>query len=106
MPGSAKFWFEPMNDVVRVGLDPEFVSTVKGDWLAIELAVAGTFSERGESFGFISTSQGTHDLRAPEAIRICKANEAAVQNPAIVKLSPTGLGWLVEVKLSREIATT
>jgi len=85
----------PEKDGVKLGINPDFAQSIEGNWVGLELLPAGTSLRAGDGFGFITTDRGTHDLRAPAGMRILEVNQQAIENPNLVKLSPTGLGWLV-----------
>lgn len=93
-----QYWIDDLGETARLGLEPSYAESLDGDWVAIELAVVGTTVRIGESFGFITTHRRTYDLRAPFTFRIVGVNESAVRNPALVRLSPMGGGWLLELR--------
>lgn len=95
MSGHERFWGRPESTGMRLGLNPEYAESIEGNWVGLEVLPAGTSLRAGDGFGFITTDRGTHDLRAPAGMRILEINEQAAQNPNLVKLSPTGLGWLI-----------
>jgi glycine cleavage system H lipoate-binding protein len=94
----AKYWVKDMGETARLGLEPDFAESLEGDWVAVELAAEGTTVRIAESFGFITTHLRTYDLRAPFAFRIVSVNKPAIENPALVRLSPMGGGWLLEIR--------
>ena len=92
------YWFKEVAGGFRLGLSPEFVETVKGDWVGLELAAVGTRVRSGESFGFITTDRAAHDLRATRDFFVRVVNSRCLANPALAQLSPLSEGWLMEVE--------
>lgn len=92
-----QYWTRESAGATRLGLAPDFVESLEGNWIAIELAPVAAVLRAGDSFGFLTTDRATHDLRAPFAFRVVEVNPAAIENPSLVRLSPTGAGWLLEV---------
>lgn len=94
----AQYWTRPEGELSRLGLQPDFAESLSGDWVGLELAPEGAVIRPGETFGFVTTDRATHDLRAPFGFRIVEVNQSAIENAPIVRLSPTGAGWLLNIK--------
>jgi glycine cleavage system H lipoate-binding protein len=95
------FWLEEAAEAgrARLGLSEVFLEKLGEPCLGLELLGAGTRLERGESLGFLHGATRTLDLRAPFALELLALNPAALENPALVRLSPYARGWLAEVRL-------
>ena len=94
---SDPYVFEERGGVVRLSLSPEFAESLEGDWVGLELPPPGANIRAGETFGFVTTDRETHDLKAPRGFRVVEVNAAVVQNAPLARLSPLGVGWLLEV---------
>lgn len=103
MTEDSKLWIRNEAESSRLGLRPECAEAIPGNWVGLEMLPLGSSLRAGDGFGFITTDRGTHDLRAPAAMRILEVNQQAIENPNLVKLSPTGLGWLMLVKLDETV---
>ena len=93
-----QFWVETEGSQWRLGLRAEFVETIEGDWVALDLPAIGDVLRAEEAFGFLSTDEAAYDLRAPCPFRVVRVNLNCVRNPEIVRLSPQGEGWLLEIE--------
>jgi glycine cleavage system H lipoate-binding protein len=110
------FWFEPLAPEaapprltpppVRMGLAVDAVERMPGPWVALELPPPGAHIRARDGFGFVTTGQTVHDLRAPAAFRVLAVNRRAVENPEIARLSPRVEGWLLEIELLEAGAAT
>lgn len=83
---------------LRLGLAEAFIETLDAPAVSVELADAGARIKAGDTFGFLQTSLGTHDLRAPFALHVLAVNGAVLTDARLAALSPTGRGWLAEIK--------
>lgn len=93
-----RYWTRDADGRTRLGLNPHAAESLRGEWVALELPAPGRRVMRGDTFGFVTTSAAVYDLRAPFTFRVLAVNEAAVVNPRLASLSPTGVGWLLEVE--------
>ena len=92
------FWLSQTDEisVTRLGLAPEFVESVPGDWVGFDLPRVGEVFKPGEGFAFVTTDRGHVDLRAPVAMRVVRVNERLRANAGLAALSPMHEGWVVE----------
>ena len=93
-----QYWMKSEGAATRFGLSAEFVASVQGDWLALELPKPGELIRVRETFGFLTTDRATHDLRAPCAFRVIEVNPKPIENAELARLSPHGEGWLLEIE--------
>ena len=93
-----QYWFEIREGRPLFGLTDGFIEQTEGDWVAIELPDPGVLVRAGETFGFLTTDRDTHDLRAPMPLRVLAVNPRCAENPNLVRLSPRGEGWLLEIE--------
>lgn len=93
-----QYHFESHDGLTRLMLAPAFAEGLQGDFLSIELPCPGENVMTREGFGQITTSVCTYDLRAAFAFRVLRVNERVRAHPELIRLSPTGEGWLLEVE--------
>jgi glycine cleavage system H lipoate-binding protein len=87
----------------RIGLAEPFVERLQGEPTGLELAAAGSQLERGETLGFLHTTDRTYDLPDPWDLVVIAANASAVTDPRLVRDASYGRGWLIEArKTSKE----
>lgn len=92
------FWMQPEGDLARLGVTALFVEQTAGDWLQVELPAPGARVRQFDTFGFVQTTEGAYDLRAPVSFEVASVNEAVSNNAQLVRLSPMGDGWLLTVR--------
>ena len=94
------FWLEEAAEAgrARLGLSEAFLEALGAPCVGLELLAAGTRVARGEALGLLHTATRTLDLRAPFGLELLALNPAAVGDPALVRRSPYGRGWLAEVR--------
>jgi glycine cleavage system H protein len=83
----------------RIGLVESYLENLESDLVGLELGEAGSHIKTGNTFGFLHTASGTHDLRAPCAFEIIRLNLDALENAGIVRESPYRKGWLLEIRI-------
>jgi glycine cleavage system H protein len=93
------FWTRPAGEegVVRLGLNSDYAESMKGPWLALEIAETGSHIQRGDTFGFLTTGPATYDLVAPFAFKVVRVNRQVLENPDLARFSPHHQGWLAEI---------
>ena len=94
----AWIWFAAEGELQRVGLEEGFLEGLGAEIVALELAPAGTWLHAGDTFGMLTLATRTVDLRAPRGFQVVTVNEAAEQDPRLVRQSPYARGWLMMVR--------
>lgn len=73
---------------------------ISGKLSAIKLRQAGSFIERGKSFGTLESPRYFGVVRAPISGRIIEANHAIIDQPKLANDSPYAEGWFVKIEIS------
>jgi glycine cleavage system H lipoate-binding protein len=82
--------------VFRLSLDPQFLESIGGQVLALELAPPESRFHAGDAFGLGYAPTSTFDLRAPENMQIIATNRELKGHPELAALSPSLRGWLID----------
>ena len=74
-----------------------------GDVVHIELPQVGDEIKQGDSFGTIESTKTVSDLYLPGSGKIVAVNDAITQNPESLCQDPYQKGWLVKIKLEKDL---
>jgi glycine cleavage system H protein len=92
-------WVKTDGDVATVGIT-DYAQTQLGDIVYVELPAVGTKVEAGASFGTIEAVKAVSDLYCPITGEVVEVNDNVTADPAVIKSSPYGDGWMIKVKMS------
>ncbi len=92
-------WLKIEGGVATVGIT-EHATEQLGDLVFVELPEAGAEFEQGDTAATLESVKAATDVYAPLAGEIVEANEAIVDDPAIVNADPMGEGWFFKLKLA------
>ncbi|MFP5346545.1 MAG: glycine cleavage system protein GcvH [Actinomycetes bacterium] len=92
-------WLRVDGDTATVGVTA-FAAESLGDVVYVDLPEAGAALTSGESCGEIESTKSVSDLYAPTDGEVLEANDAVVQDPALVNSDPFGDGWLLRIRVS------
>jgi glycine cleavage system H protein len=92
-------WIRTDGDVATVGIT-DYAQTQLGDIVYIELPAAGTKVKQMEAFGTIEAVKAVSDLYSPVSGEVVEANQDLTADPAPIKASPYGEGWMIKIKLN------
>jgi glycine cleavage system H protein len=92
-------WLRIEGGVATVGIT-EHATEQLGDLVFVELPEAGAEFEQGDTAATLESVKAATDVFAPLAGEIVAANEAIVDDPAIVNSDPMGEGWFFKLKLA------
>jgi len=73
---------------------------ISGKLSAIKLRQAGSYIERGKSFGTLESPRYFGVVRAPISGRIIEVNHAIIDQPKLANDSPYAEGWLAKMEIS------
>ncbi|MGK5546905.1 glycine cleavage system protein GcvH [Streptomyces sp. URMC 127] len=89
--------------VATVGIT-EFAANSLGDVVFAQLPPVGDTVTAGESCGELESTKSVSDLYSPVTGEVTEANQAVVDDPALVNTAPFEGGWLFKVKITDEPA--
>ncbi|MEV4500643.1 glycine cleavage system protein GcvH [Streptomyces klenkii] len=89
--------------VATVGIT-EFAANALGDVVYAQLPAVGDTVTAGETCGELESTKSVSDLYSPVTGEVTEANQAVVDDPALVNTAPFEGGWLFKVKITDEPA--
>jgi glycine cleavage system H protein len=92
-------WVRVEGDVVAIGIT-DFAQQQLGDIVYVELPAAGARVEFMKAFGTVEAVKAVSDLFSPVSGEVVASNSALGADPAVIKASPYGDGWMIKVKMS------
>ena len=91
-------WVKVDGDVATVGIT-DYAQNQLGDIVYVEFSPAGTKVTQMSPMGTIEAVKAVSDLYAPVTGEVIEVNDAVATDPAVIKSSPYGDGWMVKIKL-------
>jgi glycine cleavage system H protein len=91
-------WVKVEGDVATIGIT-DFAQQQLGDIVYVELPAPGTKVEFMKAFGTVEAVKAVSDLYSPVTGEVVGANSDLGADPAAIKSSPYGQGWMIKVKL-------
>jgi len=92
-------WVRIEGDTATVGIT-DYAQNQLGDIVYVELPARGAKVESMKPFGTVEAVKAVSDLFAPLSGEVTDANGALSADPAPVKSSPYGDGWMIKVRIS------
>jgi len=93
-------WVRVTGDVVTIGITDHAQHELT-DVVFVELPAAGRKVKAGEACAVVESVKTASDIYSPISGEVVKANQAVVDQPALVNTDPYGAGWFFKVKLSQ-----
>ena len=93
-------WVRVEGDVATVGITDHAQHELT-DVVFVELPQAGRKVKTGEPAAVVESVKTASDIYSPLSGEILEANQAVVDQPALVNSDPYGKGWFFKVKLSQ-----
>ena len=94
-------WVKADGDIATVGIT-DYAQTQLGDIVYVELPSVGTKVEAAASFGTIEAVKAVSDLYCPVSGEVIEVNDDVTADPAVIKSSPYGDGWMVKIKMDKK----
>jgi len=91
-------WVKVEGDVATIGIT-DFAQQQLGDIVYVELPSPGTKVEFMKAFGTVEAVKAVSDLYSPVTGEVVGVNSDLGADPAAIKSSPYGQGWMIKVKL-------
>ncbi|MFC5906730.1 glycine cleavage system protein GcvH [Streptacidiphilus monticola] len=93
-------WVTAAEDgVVTVGVTA-FAADALGDVVYVQLPEVGDTVTAGDTCGELESTKSVSDLYSPVSGEVVEANQAVVDDPALVNSSAFEDGWLFKVRIS------
>ena len=92
-------WVRLDGTVVTVGVT-DHAQEALGDIVFVELPKPGRDVTEGEACAVVESVKAASDVYAPLAGRVTEANDAVVDDPALVNSAAAGDGWFFRIQLS------
>jgi glycine cleavage system H protein len=92
-------WVRIEGDTATVGIT-DYAQKQLGDIVYVELPSPGTKVEYMKAFGTVEAVKAVSDLFSPVSGEVTASNDALAADPAVIKSSPYGDGWMVKVRMS------
>ena len=88
----------PAEGVATVGITSHAADAL-GDVVFVQLPEVGQTVSAGETCGELESTKSVSDLYSPATGEIVEANQAVVDDPALVNSAPFAEGWLFKIRL-------
>jgi len=92
-------WVKVEGDIATIGIT-DYAQNQLGDIVYVELPEVGTKVSQMEAFGTIEAVKAVSDLFSPISGEVIEVNQALQDDPAMIKASPYGDGWMIRVRMS------
>ncbi len=91
-------WVRLDGDIATIGIT-DHAQQALGDLVFVELPEPDREVEAGEAVAVVESVKAASDVYAPLAGKVVEANQAVVDDPALVNGDPEGEGWLFRLEL-------
>ena len=92
-------WVRVSGETATVGITDHAQHELT-DVVFVELPALGRQVKAGEACAVVESVKTASDIYSPVSGQVVEANQAVVDNPALVNSEPYGGGWFFKVKLS------
>ena len=93
-------WVRVSGDTAVVGIT-DYAQHELTDVVFVELPAVGRKLKAGEACAVVESVKTASDIYSPISGEVVEANQAIVDNPALVNTEPYGAGWFYKLKLSQ-----
>src|SRR5688572_7441065 len=93
-------WVRVSGDSAVVGITDHAQHELT-DVVFAELPAVGRTLKAGEACAVVESVKTASDIYSPASGEVIEANQAIVDNPALVNTDPYGAGWFYKIKLSQ-----
>ena len=92
-------WLRVEGDIGTIGIT-DYAQNQLGDIVYVELPTVGAKVEATRPFGTIEAVKAVSDLNSPISGEVIEVNEEVGSDPAVIKSSPYGQGWMIKVRVA------
>jgi glycine cleavage system H protein len=93
-------WVRLEGDTATVGIT-DYAQHELTDIVFVELPAPGRQLKAGEACAVVESVKTASDVYAPLSGEVVAANQALVENPALVNSDPYGAGWFYRLRLGQ-----
>jgi glycine cleavage system H protein len=91
-------WVSLDGDVATIGIT-DFAQSELGDITYLELPETGDAIALNQAFGIVESVKAANDIFSPVDGEVIERNDAAIDSPESINLSPFDQAWLVRVRV-------
>ena len=91
-------WLSQNDGQVTVGIT-DYAQEKLGDVVFVEMPAIGTRFKKGDPIGVVESVKAASDVYTPIDGVVVETNEALVEHPEYINLSPYDDGWMVKMKV-------
>ena len=91
-------WVSLDGDVATIGIT-DFAQAELGDITYLELPEVGDAIALDQAFGIVESVKAANDIFSPLDGEVIERNDAALEAPEAINISPFGQAWLVRVRV-------
>src|SRR5467141_2053336 len=92
-------WVRVNGDTATVGISDHAQHELT-DVVFVELPALNRQVKAGEACAVVESVKTASDIYSPVSGQVLEANQAVVDNPALVNTDPYGAGWFFRIKLA------
>ena len=92
-------WVRIEGEIATVGIS-EHAQEQLGDVVFVELPAVGTSFAKGEQVAVVESVKAASEIYAPLGGEVTEANQALIDDPALVNRMAEGEGWFFKLKVS------
>jgi glycine cleavage system H protein len=93
-------WVRVEGDTATIGITDHAQHELT-DVVFVELPAVGRSLKAGEACAVVESVKTASDIYSPASGQVIEANQAIVDNPALVNTDPHKAGWFYKLKLSQ-----
>lgn len=94
-------WIRLDGDVATIGIS-DYAQSQLGDVVFVDLPAKGKKVDAGAEVAVVESVKAASEVYAPAGGEVVDANQAIVDDPALVNRAAQGDGWFVKLKLSNK----
>jgi glycine cleavage system H protein len=91
-------WVSLDGDVATIGIT-DFAQAELGDITYLELPEVGDAIALNQAFGIVESVKAANDIFSPLDGEVIERNDAALEAPEAINISPFGQAWLIRVRV-------
>ena len=91
-------WVRIEGEIATVGIS-EHAQEQLGDVVFVELPAVGTSFAKGEQVAVVESVKAASEIYAPLGGEVTEANQALIDDPALVNRMAEGEGWFFKLKV-------
>ena len=92
-------WLSIDGDVATVGIT-DYAQQQLGDVVFVELPKVGRSLKKAEAVAVVESVKAASDVYAPVSGEVLEANQAVVDEPALVNSDAAGKAWLFKIRIA------